>query len=328
MAANAYCSKANFENILGQLDENPTLFNTINEFYNLTIDTSDDELFELMQNNDIVLQLYKREHASVVSDPEAFEKIEQEDYSGFLNDVLILDDDKDVDKPRKDYGILAVHSKGQFFKDNNFHFGYSIEIDDECKFKCWEDVVGQKPMLPVNSAILIDNYLWSNLNEFSEENKENLYPIIKHLIPKTLKTPFHLIFVVENGKSRFNQKNAEEKLKKVLKFATNESGVEVKGAIIAQTDTKIFHERVLVTNHHYFYSDKGFAIFRQGILRNPTKGDRNFVFKDIDNYVGETRKHQQLNIIRNIKKAIKDNTGVSERSAVFNVGDLNSPLLN
>lgn len=328
MASNAYCSINEFNRIVEQMRENPTLFNTICEFYNLHLNLAEEDLIELIGNNPIVFQLVKRENATVIADQAAFEELKNGEYVLFLNDFLILPEEQDTVAIRNEYGILAVHANGEFFTENSYNFGYTIEDSDSCKFKSWKDVFGQKPITPLNSAILIDNYLWSNLDEFSRENEENLFPIIDHLIPKTLKTPFHLIFIIENGRGRFNPKNAEEKLKKVLKYASKQSDTEVRGAIVAQTDTKIFHERVLITNHHYFYSDKGVAVFKEGRLRNPTKGDRNFVFKDINNFVGETRKHQQLSIIRNIKKAIDDNKKATKNSVIFNIGDINSPLLN
>lgn len=328
MASTAYCRWELFDKIISEDNDNRTLLNTIHEFYHLCMEISDEELIGLVENHPILKILQKREFASVYTKSVAFQKIDEGAYECFLNDFLILDNEEDADKAINEYGILAATLKGELFNRNSTHFGYSFNRNATCKFKCWYDVLGANPLMPSNSAIIIDNFLWRRLDDFHEQNSENLYPILDCIIPKSLRVSYHIIFVLQNNDGRFNINNTQEKLKKIVKKVSQSSGVPVKAAIITQTDTKIFHERVIITNHQYIYSDKGFTIFSKGKVIEPTKGDRNFVLKDIDNYKGEIRKHQQLDVIRNVEEAIKKNQTTKEGAVTFNVGNLNNPLFN
>ena len=76
------------------------------------------------------------------------------------------------------------------------------------------------------------------------------------------------------------------------------------------------------------YSDKGFTIYKGNKVAKKTDGVREFVFKDIDNNMGDSLKHKHNTIVRNVKKIIQDINSLTSNTAVFCVGNVNSPLLS
>tara|TARA_R110002073_G_scaffold57778_4_gene146611 strand:- start:417 stop:1394 length:978 start_codon:yes stop_codon:yes gene_type:complete len=309
------------------LDEKDSLFKIVDEFYDLALDIDEDEIFELIKENPIANYFFKRDTASIISDKDSFEKIDKADYLPFSNDVLLCDDTTDVVEIRNKFGVLALHLEDEFLNDQNFNFGYTLERDKECMFKCWADVIDPKPFIPSNSAILVDNFIWKNKAEFHNENTENLYEIISKIIPKDLVVPFQLLINIDFRNAGIEKKEAEEKLKKVKKNLEKLTGKAVEVGVSSHSNPKLFHSRVILTNHHYFYSDRGFTILKNGKIKDATYGTRNWVFYGIENYVGEINKHHHNNLIRNLKKSTNDNSSI-DTDAIYNVGDWKNRLLN
>jgi len=309
------------------LDENDALFKIVDEFYDLALDIDEDKVFELIKENPVANYFFKRETASIICDKDSFEKIAKADYLPFSNDVLLCNETIDTDEIRNKFGVLALHLEDEFLNDQNFNFGYTLEQNEECKFKCWSDVIDPKPFTPSNSAILVDNYIWQKKSEFHSENTENLYEIISKIIPRNLEVPFHLLINIDYRNTGISKKEAKEKIKKVKKNLENRTGKTIEVGISSHSNPKLFHSRVILTNHHYFYSDKGFTIIKNGKIKDATYGTRNWVFYGIENYVGEINKHHHNNLIRNLKVSTEFNTGVNT-DAIYNIGEWKNRLLN
>lgn len=320
-----YCDQSLCELFL--LEDEQTIYKIAEEFCDVVTDLSDEEIIAMAQENPIVKHFIKRDSGNFYGDTKSFERIRKQDYGSFVNDILILPDNVDVGEIRKQYGILALHMDDSFPDEQNTYFGFTLNGEEDSPFKNWSSIFSEKDVLPVNSAILVDNYLWNNLEEFSAENGENLYPIMEAIIPKQLKVPFNLTIVILNKDKRFNPKIATDKIHKIEKNLNKRTGVEVNVGLITQMDNKIFHERVLLTNYHYVYSDKGFTIFKHGKLQERTKGDRNWVFLNIQNYTGELRKHHHNNVLKAVRDAYQKSCEINT-AMIFNAGKLGNPLLN
>ena len=115
--------------------------------------------------------------------------------------------------------IMSERIYKLYLESLDYHFGFSF--NEESKFHSWEAVF-KNPIHPINSAILIDNFLWGKLENFNEDNVENFYVIFEKLIPKTLKVPFYLSIIISNKDNRLNPKNAQEKINKVSNYTYGE----------------------------------------------------------------------------------------------------------
>ncbi|MFC5193759.1 hypothetical protein ACFPH8_00320 [Bizionia hallyeonensis] len=324
-AHNLFCSEDCLEEIFVFKEEHQTVYNIIDKFCDVILDLDPQEITEKIKENPILNALFKRENAGLIGDKDKYKKLSNNEFENFLNDVLILDlEENIVENIREKFGILAFKLGGSFMTDQNHHFGYTIDNKAE-SLKCWSELFKYKPVKPINSAIIIDNFMWNDLNKYKDENNDNIYPILENLIPKTLEIPFHLLIVLQNKAGGLNKEKAKEIINKMSKKIIRKNGIEI--SIVTQTDTKTFHERLILTNYHYIYSHKGFVSFSNGKIKNETNGDRNWVFKDINNYVGQIRKHQHLNNALNVFKLIQSNTK-NETSVIFNQGDVKSPILS
>lgn len=322
---NVFCSLNEFNEVFLSDGSINILERIIEDFCDVYLDVSEDDLSILKFENPIIKALNKRDIGKVLSGINDFENIKKKNFIPFLNDILVLNTDFNTEAIRNDYGILAINTNEvDYLESLDFHFGFSI--NEESKFNSWEDVF-KKPIPPINSAILIDNFLWGKLENFREDNVENFYVIFEKLIPKTLKTPFYLSIIISNKDNRLNPKNAQEKINKVSSNLKKITGINIEISITTQTNTDVFHERVILTNHHYIYSHKGFTVFKNNKVINQTNGHRNWVYKDIKNYEGEINKHFHNKLIRNILKQINFNNKTSTNT-IFNIGNTNNPLLN
>lgn len=310
-------------------NSNDILEKILNDFCDVYLDLDEEEILNLIEENPIFKSFSKREIGSVIPAKEDFENIKKFHYIPFLNDILVLNENFNTKKIRDDLGILAIKpDEIEYLESLDYHFGYSFQKDEKNDFNSWEDVFNLKPLEPINSAIVIDNFLWKNLDDFHDENLENLYPIFENIIPEKLKIPFHLSIITSNNKSLLSKKFIE-KLNKIVKNLKAKTGVDVEISLSTHTDTvkDDMHERVIITNFHYIYSDKGFNVFKDKKIVLSTKGDRNWVYKDVKNYYGQIRKHQHFQNIQLVKKRISENHKI-DNDVIFNIGNTNNPLLN
>jgi len=321
-----YCDLKNLEGILKSENSSHTLFNIIHKFCDVKLDLEPEEILKLKDENPFFKKLFKRNHATMEPDKESYESLRNNEYENFLNDILIMNlEEEDTKNIRDRYGILAVNTEEPFLEKQEYNFGYSIGVDETSIKKCWSELFQNKPIIPINSAIVIDNFLWNDPRKYREENDENIYPILNSIIPKTLEVPFHLMFVLQSKNGRLTEEKAKEILKKMKKEIKCKSGLEI--SIITQTNTTKFHERVILTNYHYIYSHKGFVAFKNKRIKNETNGDRNWVFKDINNYIGEIRKHQHLSYSKKVIEELTFNNR-NKTNVIFNVGNINNSILS
>lgn len=320
-----FCTENILEEILIMSEDHLTVYNIINQFCDVVLNTDEKDIIALINSNPLFKALFKRENASLLADKDKYENLAKEEYEKFLNDILILDLKESETKDIRDkYGILAFNLKETFIQDQNYLYEYSIESTKNT-LNCWSDLFKVKPLVPLNSAIIIDNYLWSDVQKYKEENDDNIYPILNSIIPQTLEVPFHLMIIVQNKNGHLKKDKAKSILNKMKKYINSKSGVEI--SIITQTDTKTFHERVILTNYHYIHSHKGFVVFNKKKVKNETNGDRNWVFKDIDNYFGEIRKHKHISNALKVYSLIQKNKAI-DTDVIFNEGFIDNTLLS
>lgn len=304
-------------------------YRMIEEFYDVILhDFTIDEIIEESKVNPFIKKLLKRENASIYFVENLSNEIQNAEYDKFLNDILILNDKKYVESIRNEFGILAFNKEDDFLENNSINIRFDLENENYDKFKSWTDLFETEKINPLNSAILIDNYLWNNLDDFAKENESNLYEIIASIIPKGLIIPFHLMIVVQNKDGRYTPNWLAPKVNKICKRIKKDTGKDIEVGIMTQTDTKVFHKRVLITNHHYMYSDSGFTIYDGKKVIKITDGIREFVFKDIDSYKGDPLKLKHVKVVKRVKKALDYLNSLRPNNTVFSVGNTKSPLLS
>ena len=248
--AKLYCDK-DLQDEFFMIEEESTLFKITDEFYDVVLNIEDEEIITLVQENPIAKYFLKRDTASIYGNIEDFIKIKNGDFLNFSNDILILNDENNVEQIRKTTGVLALKIDAPFLEDQKYRFGFTINKDRACKFKSWSDVVKEKPFVPINSAIITDNFLWSKKGDFHDDNLENLYRIITDLVPEDLLVPFNLLINIDFRYTGLTKKQGTEKINKVKKNLEKLTGKEFLVGISSHTNPSLFHSRVILTNHHF-----------------------------------------------------------------------------
>jgi hypothetical protein len=326
-----FCKLEQLEEVILFKDDYPYLSNIIDQFCDVVLDVAEDNFLTIIGENPILKRLFKRENATAKADKNNYENIENQEFKHFLNDILILDlENKKTKDIRDSYGILAINLNEDFLKNQNYQFGYSIGKSKTSLKKCWSELFSDKIIEPINSAIIIDNFLWGSISDYREENMDNIYPILKSIIPKNLKVPFHLTIVLQNKDGRLERKKVKPIINKMKKAIKKETNIDVELSIVTQTNTRVFHERVILTNYHYIYSHKGFICFKEKNIIKETNGTRNWVFKDIDNYINEIDKHKHQTYSRSVFELINSNKKEEDKDidTIFYQGESVNPILS
>lgn len=138
-------------------------------------------------------------------------------------------------------------------------------------FNDWSDLefVSESPN---NSILLIDKYILSDKS--NNRLKNNLFPLLKSILPKNAETPLYLTIIAgevlsENSRVPVTIERAEKVYRQIHSFLAQYKYPKVFLTII--NNDKMFypgeldmHDRVIYTNSYYLKSTKGWDLFING----------------------------------------------------------------
>ena len=204
------------------------------------------------------------------------------------------------------FNLLTEKQKRKLRKQNE-------EFED---INTWNDVFNTLKIEPINSAVIVDNYI---LEKF-ERRSESLYNLIKAIVPDGLVIPFHLTIFVYNKNGEMNLK--QDKLEQVIEEIHNlKLGSKIKISIIAHTRNDLTHDRYIITNFHLINSGRGFGVIDSRGVKENAQGDIKSTFYGIEYLTSSNSvKHQYSHILEWLKEIYSDNSGV-ETDYFFEIGD-------
>ena len=256
---------------------------------------------------------FKADDIYLMLPPESSKFVDYRDFYGILITKSLTDLEylgKLCQMTLRPFNLLTEKQKTQLTKHNE-------EFED---ISSWEDVFKGINIEPINSAVIMDNYLFNNF----EGRKLSVYSIIKNLVPTKLKIPFHLtMFIYNDGNLK------KEKMEQVIKEIHElKLGSPIKVSIIAHTIKDETHDRYILTNYHLINSGRGFGIFDFRNVKHNAKGQISSTFQDIDFLPSfNSFKHQHSQLIDLLKDIYIDRKGM-ESVYAFEVGDdFNNRLL-
>lgn len=297
MSQKIYCSFSIFEDIFNKEDvEYSILLKILIEYSNIYLDISNDKIEEIMRNLPYQ-NLIRRANLTLSSDEDLLNNIKDADFSKYTTDMFLLDnvDSRFTKQIRNEYGVFVLsYDEIKHIHEYNTSFRFWF-LKNNKGTNNWSDALSKKTITPCSAAIISDNYLFKRKKYY----KENLYTIISKLVCKKLKTDFHLTLISKINHS-FKKGVAESLIIEIEKKFKN-----VKVGIITHTNPKI-HERVILTNHHYLYSDKGFNIILDNNIKEQTKGSINWVYSNIKNELGVIYKEEHSEYLDIFKKNSKN----------------------
>lgn len=154
-------------------------------------------------------------------------------------------------------GYFKAGKSVECFKKIAKNFTYRIDKNQDTNtFKGWSQLFHELN-LPINSAVICDNFMIKNYNNW----KQNLFEIIKAILPKKLEIEFHLTLIssqvgelnTANGtiKPIFDKvQNFIEKLRCNYAYSINLN--------LIATNGKQFHDRHIFTNYYRITSGTSF----------------------------------------------------------------------
>lgn len=182
--------------------------------------------------------------------------------------IFLLNKTKKETKELRDkYGVLVIgegelsddllelkHKKWKEINKKDTTFGK----DQNGWNTIFHDVVRIKN-LPLNSAIVSDNYLMKNRNSDSFCGTANLLNLFSNILPAKLTVPFHILIICPDCPSvpRKAEKALEQFSEDVKKL--RDYTIEVEFCLTSMTPV---HHRRIYTNYYSITCEKGFSLFK------------------------------------------------------------------
>lgn len=290
-------------------------------------------IIRLASTNPIINKLLKRVNRKI----KPIKEIKAEIVSFKADDIYLMlpPDSSKFSEYRESHGVIVTKSLtdlefvGNLCQTNFRPFNFLTEKQKEQLTKnyeeyedisSWADVFDGIKIEPINSAVIIDNYLFNNF----DGRKSSLYTIIKKLVPNNLEIPFHLtIFVYNDGGLK------KEKMAQVInEIHSINLGSKLQVSIVAHTVKDETHDRHILTNYHFITSGRGFGTTDFRHVKYNAKGLISSTFHGVEFLPSlNTFKHQHSQLVDLLKDIYIDKKGM-ESIYAFEVGDkFNNRLL-
>lgn len=333
-----YCRSEILEEIVLYKDEIKSydlIYSIMDKHSDVIVDLSKEEFEKQINENIIYKQFVKKAVGQFDHHKPFFDKISDEDFGQFPTEIFILNDNElDAKNVREVSGCFVIsYSEINLLDSLNMPLGYSFskKLSAKNNFQSWTDILQAKSMAPCNSAVLIDNFLYDKPGKYDSFKIENIFKIICAIIPKSLETTFHLTLVIDNREFVFKKENATFLITELKSEVKTKIGVDIEIGVITHSLNDEIHQRAIITNHHYLWSDKGFSVFLLNSNKIETKlnthGEINWLYRSVNSYIGELPKDDQIRYLLACKsQMIKNKTSVD--SAKFNEGFVDNRLFS
>jgi len=326
-----YCRSNIFEEVSNSKDKivsHGIIHSIMDSYSDVFVDLSTEEFKQKIENDIIYKRFLKRENAVFDTLKTFFDYLSEEDFSTFPTEIFLLNDDElDTKLIRETIGCF-VYSKNEFdsllMMDTKLGFTFPLPPNVP-NFLSWKMIFENKSIEPLNSAILIDNFLYKNKGEYDDFKKENLFEIINSIINPLLKCSFHLTVVIDNSRAIIDREGAEVIITELIEFIKAEKRINLELGIITHCLNPEIHERALITNHHFLRSEKGFNVFINEKIVKFSRGEFVWVYNAINNSIGTITKDAQVGYLKAVKYQLEKNKTSIDHSN-FNAGFINNRL--
>ena len=301
-----FCTKDTLSEVVRLRKERPysTVLSTIEKLGNVYVEcSSDSELKGLASVNPIINKLLKRANRDI----KAIKSMDSEIKNFRADDIFLMT--PPASRPYVDFkskmGLLVTTSLTDMQTIDDLcytHYRpYNLltnaqkvrlqqhgeEYED---ISSWKEVLDALPVEPINSAIIIDNYIFHAF----DRRRPSLYCLIRALVPEGLSIPFHLTIFVNNGKNDLKKEKMEQVVKEIHELKL---GSEIKVSIVAHMAGDITHDRKILTNYHLITSGRGFAVIDNRGVHENAVGEVKSTFHNINltpSFTSEKHIHSQV----------------------------------
>lgn len=250
----------------------------------IVIDIDLNDFKEEAKKNPIYMELIKRENKTVRCKKNWRNDI---DFSKVADELFLVDADylpayKQI-MEKNGCLIVSLNDINVLVKLNDRR-GYVFIVPEkqrdidtpEIYHNTWADAIKTCPLMPINSLIISDNYIFAN---FKERKEYSLLPLLDAILPQKLDTSFHIaIFThIEKAVSKNEAEDLISQLKKRYEH------LDLKITIVSHTKKMTTHDRELLSNYHLILPGHGFSVVEEEGASEITKGSIEPVFYGIEN---------------------------------------------
>jgi hypothetical protein len=234
----------------------------------------------------------------------------------------------ETDAMQNSYGVIVQSQediddnllKGTFFRD----LPQGLVLESQVK-KGWAYLF-DFPMLPSNSMVITDDFLFTNQENGQVVGKFNLIQLVDSILPHTLDIDYHLsIFSSDNGNNVTWCRTLTNEIKTAI------TALRPYTIIIEMVFADTIHKRKFLLNYINATADKGFALLKISdgkTVRNDNDIRFDKAFNRLEPHEGDTDYFEMKNVLTKLKMLSNDvklyinhtNTEVSNRRIL---GDCN-----
>lgn len=311
-----YCTKETLLEIIKERKSSPRKsdYAILSKLSDIFVSMTEDDFKKLESTNPVIQQLRMRSNKSlkVCETIPGITELNGQDI--VITDVFSQDEAKKI---RDAMGVLVVSIKDQYYLYKLVHSNirpfslYSKSQIETLKedgeeyedIHTWREVFDKIQTLPINAAIINDNYLFKAT---ANKRKDfSLYDIISSLVPRGLEIPFHLTIFYNVNDSELSDDQFYDIIDDIHNL---DLGSKILVNIVGHNVKDTTHDRYIITNYHIAYSGRGFNVVDNEDVQETAAGEVACVFYGIDelNLGIETKKHRHRHILNFLKEIYFD----------------------
>lgn len=316
MTRKFYCSLDTLKAVLFKPKDNVELGALLPHHSQVMLDVSSDQIDQVeddLNNPESSFAMEIRNKGYIIK-PQAdcfndMEALLRKEASGAL--FLIDKEPAECENLSRKFGICAVSlNQLQAMETLTTHYYRQIEKGGNYSralggqtLTGWRDILAEKPFIPLNALVIIDNFLLKSV----AKGQKSIINLLDALLPDTL--AINLVFEVLIVVSAKEYPISAEVLDTVALGV--EAGIKrpysIKVGILTHNADGRFHRRVIISNHHFLRSDRGFAHFTDAKADYPNDLTLNGAYHDF-NRPGNHLMWQSMEIdLRSVKSLWLDN---------------------
>lgn len=285
-----FCTKDTLSEVIRLRKDRPysTVLSTIEKIGDVYLECgSNTELLGMASTNPVINKLLKRPHRDV----HIIKSIDSKIRNFKADDIYLLTPpaSRPYTNHRDKMGVLATTSLSDMQSIDDLcylHYRPFNLLTDAQKSRLqqhgeeyedissWSEVFDTIKVFPINSAIIIDNYIFHAF----DRRRPSLYNLIKALVPSGLSIPFHLTIFVNNGKGDLKKEKMEQVIKEIHELKL---GSDIQVSIVAHMAGDVTHDRKILTNYHIITSGRGFGVIDNRGVHENAQGEVRSTFHNI-----------------------------------------------
>lgn len=280
MIRQAYCSLEALEEVYAFQDEQPydTLHQLLETHHHICVHMPDEEFETQMAANECLRYFAKRASTrkgyDLSNSPTPYQQTVALTASADLAGTVFVVDDGPATCAQwsADYGVCIVSKQAPAAAEYLIKELARKEIRITKSYRStlggverlgWYSALSPRlqiwQMAPLNSLVIVDNYLLGDKGDKLAIGIENLISLLDTLLPDVLSVDFHLLLVTNNEEAFLKARNLNRLVDDVRTALRRPYLIQI--GIVTRDDAPE-HRRVLVSNYYFGASHHGFACFK------------------------------------------------------------------